>query len=178
MPVSATRRAWRILYALWEARTADGLADDPLSFADLRRRVGMRDGSQFNYHLQKLVGRFVFHDDAGYVLTRRGERIMGTVLAGTMTESVTFDAEPISDPCPLCGGAVVLHYGNEASPDKFTVCCTACEGAWANPGLPPGLLMIVDPLLPVGILDRTPAEMYEAQYTATQLHIASLVEGN
>jgi DNA-binding HxlR family transcriptional regulator len=36
------------------------LADaGPLSFSELRERVGVTDSGRFNYHLEKLVGRFV-----------------------------------------------------------------------------------------------------------------------
>ena len=42
-----------ILRTLWDAE------DHEATFTELREAVGMRDSGQFNYHLDKLTGRFV-----------------------------------------------------------------------------------------------------------------------
>ena len=55
-----------ILLALWEAMDPYAFPPEPaLSFSELRKRVGIRHGRQFNYHLDKLVGRFVHRADEG-----------------------------------------------------------------------------------------------------------------
>ncbi|WP_435157937.1 DUF7351 domain-containing protein [Haladaptatus sp. DFWS20] len=169
-----------ILHTLWDTQAKDPdeyHEREALSFAELRKRVGMRDGSQFNYHLKQLIGRFIHQTDDGYKLRRPGEQIISTILAGSLTEEVVFDAEPIDDPCPLCGGGVVLDHGTEQSPDHLLIRCTTCEGGWKLPGLPSGVLSVVPLLLPVGVRSRSLTEMYRAQFTWLKFHIKSMIEG-
>ncbi|MFB6206666.1 MAG: ArsR/SmtB family transcription factor, partial [Haloglomus sp.] len=64
-----------------------GEADGPLSFTELRDRVGIRQGSQFNYHLDKLVGHFVRKTDDGYELRLAGRRVIYAVLSEAVTEA-------------------------------------------------------------------------------------------
>jgi DNA-binding transcriptional ArsR family regulator len=71
--------------------------DDPaLSFTELRQRAGVDDSGLFNYHLEKLVGRFVRHTPEGYELGYRGQRVLRSP---TVEENGT-DAD---DGCPVCG---------------------------------------------------------------------------
>ena len=56
-----------ILLALWEAYEPFA-AENAVPFAELRRHVGMRDGSQFNYHLSRLVGHYVQKTETRYEL--------------------------------------------------------------------------------------------------------------
>lgn len=49
---------------------------ESLSFTELRERVGVRQGAQFNYHLDKLVGHFVTKTDGGYSLRPTGHRVI------------------------------------------------------------------------------------------------------
>jgi DNA-binding transcriptional ArsR family regulator len=57
-----------ILRALAESWNEAGFgAAYGLSFSELRERVGVRDSSRFNYHLQRLTGRFARKTDEGYV---------------------------------------------------------------------------------------------------------------
>ncbi len=67
---------------------------EPVSFAELRRRVGTKDSGRFNYHLDKLQPQFVTHVDeedgpSGYQPTWAGIRVVGAAMAGQ------FDAESI-----------------------------------------------------------------------------------
>jgi DNA-binding transcriptional ArsR family regulator len=87
-----------ILRALAAARREGGT---PIGFADLRRRVGMRDSGNFNYHVDRLVGSLVEREADGYRLTYAGESLVGTLLAGTH-ESHRLEVDA-SDPCPYCG---------------------------------------------------------------------------
>lgn len=85
----------RILRALAEA-------DDPLSFSELRRRVGVADGGRFNYHLSLVCEHFARETDAGYELDRAGARLVTAAdvdLAADATESLDTDV------CPVCGEA-------------------------------------------------------------------------
>ncbi|QSG06514.1 winged helix-turn-helix domain-containing protein [Halapricum desulfuricans] len=109
--------------------------DDPLTFSELRERVGMRDSGQFNYHLGKLKGQFVEQTEEGYELTTSGFRVLGAVFAGTYEER-TIDPVPIDDPCPLCGGRLTAVYDR----DHFEIVCEDCETHVIAYPAPPGIL--------------------------------------
>ncbi|WP_435063310.1 DUF7347 domain-containing protein [Halobaculum sp. EA56] len=86
-------------------------ADGPLSFSELRGRVGMRDTGRFNYHLGELRGRFVRERDGGYVLGHAGERVVLAAAdldaegAAALAEGWASDGDDGdgSDDCPVCG---------------------------------------------------------------------------
>lgn len=90
-----------------------GDAEGSLSFAELRTRVGVRDSGRFNYHLDKLTDRLVSKANGGYVLTRAGRQIDGTLEAGTY--ALTAEVEPIAlaEPCPTCGTTQTLRYEDQ-----------------------------------------------------------------
>jgi DNA-binding transcriptional ArsR family regulator/DNA-directed RNA polymerase subunit RPC12/RpoP len=119
-----------ILRELWAAAR-----EGPLSFSELRERVGTRDSGQFNYHLTKLCDRFVRKTDEGYTLRAAGGMVVTAVLAGQY-EAGGFD-EPVStgDPCPDCGGDVALTYEDE----RATIACLDCDYAAAAANVPPGV---------------------------------------
>lgn len=107
-------------------RTLGG-GDEPLSFTELRDHVGIRQGGQFNYHLEKLVGHFVAKTDAGYELRQPGRRVVQAVLSGAVTEDPMMPPRPAEWwPCPYCGGQVVVGYQQE----RVERYCTECEGLW------------------------------------------------
>ncbi len=102
-----------------------GEVDEPLTFTELRDRIGFRQGEQFNYHLEKLVGHFVEKTATGYVLRQPGYRVVQAVLSGAVTR------EPVMEPttvdwwsCPYCGGQVVIGYVSE----QVHRYCRECEG--------------------------------------------------
>ena len=163
-----------ILHALWKDQLPfeDHDFEEPppgsaVPFTTLRKRVGVRDGSQFNYHLKKLTGRFVHQTDDGYLLARPGLRILSAVLAGELTEDIVLDGVAIGEPCPLCGEQVVLEQGTDRLLDWLVCRCTACEGGWEVAAFLSGVLMSISPLTPVEVRDREPDEMYRALVTRT-----------
>lgn len=169
-----------ILHALWEEqdlRSPGAYPGSVVSFTTLRKRVGMRDGSQFNYHLKKLVGRFVHATGDGYVLRRAGHQVMSAVLSGSLTEFEVLDGVPIGEPCPLCGEQVVLELGTERMLDWLLARCTSCEGGWELPDLPTGVLMLVDPLEPAGMREQSPDEMYRTLVARTIHDFSSVADG-
>ncbi|MFW6449191.1 MAG: winged helix-turn-helix domain-containing protein [Halobacteriota archaeon] len=102
-----------------------GAHDEPLSFTELRNHVGIRQGGQFNYHLEKLVGHFVAKTDAGYELRQPGRRVVQAVLSGAVTEDPMMPPTPVDWwPCPYCGGQVVVGYQQE----RVERYCTECDG--------------------------------------------------
>ena len=169
-----------ILHALWEEQELDvpgNFPGPPISFTALRKRVEMRDPSQFNYHLKKLVGPFVHATEDGYALRWAGQQIVTAIRAGTLTEEVVLDEVAITDPCPLCGEEVVLEHGTERVLDWHLSRCTSCEGGWRVPDFPPGILVLVRPLEPAGIRERTPDEMYRAQLAWVAHEFTLMTEG-
>jgi hypothetical protein len=103
-----------VLRALWESE------GHRATFSALRERVGVSDSGRFNYHLGKLVGSFVRRVDApvpadgrsgtGYELTAAGEAVMGAVLSGAYTTRETVGPVAVTEPCPLCGGALTARF--------------------------------------------------------------------
>ncbi|MFC6954334.1 winged helix-turn-helix domain-containing protein [Halorubellus litoreus] len=168
----------RILEALYLARDTDRHPDvRPTPFSELRKRVGMADGSQFNYHLKQLVGPFVTQTEDGYVLRRAGERIVTAVLAGEYADAVVYDAEPIPTPCAICGGDVVLDYNVEPYLDYLVVRCTNCEGVMSGTGRPPGMLSLTDAMPPIGMQTRDPIETYLATFSFVGNQFRTIVDG-
>lgn len=116
-------------------RTLSGF-DDPVAFSELREAVGTQDSGQFNYHLGKLVGSFVRRTDAGYTLTLAGDRVVGALMAGTYTASVSFDPIEMDAECPECGAALVVEYEDE----HVVIRCTDCDEWRSMFPFPPGTL--------------------------------------
>lgn len=81
-----------------------------LGFSDLRRAVGMRDSGNFNYHLDKLRGRFVRNTDDGYQITAAGLRVVAAVLSGAYGGTKQLGPAPLEDPCPACGRDLTARY--------------------------------------------------------------------
>lgn len=127
-----------ILRVLLEAR------DRPLTFTELRRQVGMEDGSQFNYHLRKLEPAYVSHDDEGFFITTAGEEVVRSIVAGTFIEHPTLDPFGVDGECVDCGGGLLAWYDG----DFVCVGCADCDLLHYLSFLPPG-----------GLLDRTPEEV-------------------
>ena len=148
-----------ILLVLWEA--FEPWSDDTaLPFAAVRKRTGMADGSQFNYHLQQLVGQFVRRTDAGYELRRAGHEVVQTVIAGTGIEDVSLAPTEVDRDCYRCGGPTLVVYEDEM---LFWV-CTECDGLKAGDDFPEGMLGGIE-FDPAGVVDRSPGAMLNAAFT-------------
>lgn len=177
-----------ILEALWESsrlpdreETDDSIdwypGTNAISFTDLRNCVGMQDGSQFNYHLEKLVGRFVHKTDNGYVLARAGQRIVSIIRAEEFTDEIVFDSKSIETPCPVCDGDVVLESGTDRTLDYVFWRCTDCDGLRRVPGMASGVLGVMDSLSPAGVLERSSDEVIKALVTWTIHRQTMAVQG-
>jgi hypothetical protein len=129
-----------ILQELWLA------PERPVAFSDLRKRVGMRDSAQFNYHLSKLTDHFVRQTEDGYEFQYAGEKVVRAILAGTFTERVTLDF-PVEGDCFACGGDLEASYADE----RLTVHCTDCDEQYGRYAFPPG-----------GLRDRSTTEIETA----------------
>jgi hypothetical protein len=89
----------------------DDITDDVvlLSFSELWDAVGIEDSGRFNYHLDKLVGRFVHRTPKGYMLTVAGHRLAGSIVAGRY-ETTAAAPERVDRYCPACGSQLTAMY--------------------------------------------------------------------
>jgi DNA-binding transcriptional ArsR family regulator len=160
----------RILQAL-------GDTDEPLSFTELRDRIGVRQGSQFNYHLDKLVGQFVVKSEEGYKLSHSGRRVVKAVLSGMVTESPRIDRTEIDWPCERCGASIEVTYEQE----RVERYCTECAGTYGQPTRPDqgaeyGYLGSMS-LPPAGVEGRSPLEIQKAAAIWGHLEFLTAVSG-
>jgi hypothetical protein len=119
-----------ILRALWAAHTEDlgtvhGPTLEPVSFSRLRERAGVQDSGRFNYHLDRLVPRFVRSQAGGYVLTDAGARAVGAAVSGVYTGGDTSLDTTEMDDCtePDCSGTLRARYTD----GRMTVECGTCQ---------------------------------------------------
>jgi DNA-binding transcriptional ArsR family regulator len=162
-----------ILLALWESIDAGPPHSEPtVPFSELRRRVGMRHGRQFNYHLDKLVGRFVHRSDEGYTLTVSGKRILSTVMAGTVTDPPSFEDERIDAACLVCGSSTVVDYHDSV----LTQRCPDCDGLVQSADEPTGIIA-TEYRPPVGLVNRTPQEFVQQGKTWHRHRRHAFIEG-
>lgn len=152
-----------ILLALWEA--FEPWADEnAVSFTELRDRVGIEQGRQFTYHLDKLTGEFVRKTDGGYELRRLGHLLVQTIIAGTGVEDHTLAPTGIDLACYLCGAPTAVTYFDGV---LFWV-CTECDGLCKSDDVPTGTLAGAS-LDPAGFADRSPEELLNAAWTGGML---------
>ena len=156
-----------------------GETDEPLSFTEVRERVGIRQGAQFNYHLNKLVGHFVQKTDEGYELRRPGRRVIEAVLSGAITDDPSVAPTSVDFECRLCGAPLKLSYIQE----RVELYCTGCAGQYDEIGKPRNPDAPEDHgwlggynLPPAGIYGRSPAEILQTASLWT--HLAFIAWGN
>lgn len=184
MPAAAGRRATEafkllgnetrlaILLALWDAYEPH-TDDNAVPFTTLRNRVGLKQGAQFNYHLGKLVGRFVVKTEAGYELSRPGRKLVQSIIAGTGIEDPVLEPTEIDAPCPYCSAPTAITY---ADGYVYRV-CTDCEGdADPTAGQPRGALSGWT-FEPTGLSNRSAEEVYTASTIKNFARIVLRFEG-
>lgn len=95
--------------------------DDPaMGFAELRRAVGVRDSGTFNYHLEKLEGRFVRDTGDGYRITVTGVTVSVAVERGAYDADADLGPVGVGADCPECGGSLRVLF-----PDgRLSVTCS------------------------------------------------------
>lgn len=145
-----------ILLALWEAYDPH-TETSAVPFSALRKRVGVQDSGQFNYHLNKLEGPYVRKTDGGYVLQPTGLKLVGTVIAGT-GRGGTLERTVIDYDCDLCGAPTAITYEDGW---LFHI-CTECDGGLGGMAeYPPGALF-GEPFPPAALENRTTEEIFAA----------------
>jgi len=105
-----------------------GESEEPMAFSTLREAVGERDSGKFNYHLGKLTGHIVVHEDDGYRLSMAGRQMFGAIVSGAYTTDAELEAFEFEGPCPMCGrDQLVAEYADE----RALMYCPDCEH-WRN----------------------------------------------
>lgn len=170
--VLASETRLEILFALWEM--LDPISGDgSVPFSKLRKRVGISDSGQFNYHLEKLSGRFIRKTDGGYELRPTGRELVQTVIGGVGIEDQSLDPARIEKDCKYCGGTTELVYRDQI----LIMRCTNCAGCLGDEyGLPDGTIA-ARPFEPAGLLNRSPEAVYHAAFTPGILGWQAACEG-
>lgn len=153
-----------ILLAL-STPNGDSLNTPVLSFSELYARVDPDvNTSNFNYHLQQLLGHFVEEreddtahlnpdvaDEPGYALRPEGLLLTWIVRAGTTTTDATLDTFDAGFDCYHCNTRVEATYEN----GLFLIECPGCDYHYAYNPTPPGITHGTD--APADVLDRVGA---------------------
>lgn len=101
-----------IVEALADARRV-GWQPRGLTFAELRRAAGVADAGKFNYHLDALLGTFVYKEEDEYVLTNAGLEIEGTIRADPLEDTVDSRSGPVGRSCPTSGEPIQAVYDED-----------------------------------------------------------------
>jgi hypothetical protein len=152
-----------ILRALAESWNEAGFgAAYGLSFSELRERVGVRDSSRFNYHLQRLTGRFVRKTDEGYVFGYPGWRLARAIGRG-VHESVETEPVRFESDCYACGADELrARYVNEWA----WVTCPDCGVHLTDARMPPE-----------AFASRSPGELRTAIDRRTRRKVGLVLDG-
>jgi hypothetical protein len=123
-----------ILRALGDERVRS-VENPVLSFSELRSRIEPESrSSQFNYHLQQLVGTFLEQTDAGYRLRTEGWLLYTRLAAGTYDTREASLRTPAGFDCHYCGAAAAVSVDDA----QVRVHCPDCEYRYEVTALPPG----------------------------------------
>lgn len=163
------------------ARVLPATPDDALSFTELRKAVGLSPGAEFNYHLEKVTGHFVWKTDDGYELCQPGARVVEAVLSGIITEEPTLEPTRLEFACQLCGAPTIVSYREE----WVSLFCTECEGFYGQP--PAELPVPVElstngylggySLSPAGLQGRSAIDVFETAATWEMSNILAQSQG-
>ncbi len=114
----------------------DASAQTRMDFSTLYQQVDAKYSSGFNYHLDKLIPRFVTKDDDAYRLTAFGKRVARAVAAGTFSANYKFGPIKLNGACLICGEEELNASYNG---DMFTVECDECGEVVIHIQVPPNL---------------------------------------
>lgn len=138
-------------------------ADRRYSFTELYAAVDAPNTSQFSYHLEKLVPKYVDHTEQGYVIRDAGRRIVQSMNAGEYSVVPEFEPLAVSTHCPNCEetAATATYDGRMA-----TVCCQTC-----------GDELLRYDLRPAHVADRGSREALRAADRQMRAEFDSAVDG-
>lgn len=125
----------RIVETLGDARVQRG-SRPVLSFSELRSRADLDiPSSQFNYHLQRLRGRFVEKVEGGYRMRVEGRIVYQALRAGTFDLTGRRSRHALDVECHYCDGVVEAAFDDGVA----TVTCRDCDHCYDVMGVPPAI---------------------------------------
>lgn len=104
-----------------------------MTFTELHDAVDVKSSSQFSYHLDQLVGRFISETPDGYRLTYGGHKIVRTILSGSYESSSEFEERTIEGVCVFCEESSLLA---ALEGEQFVVRCDECESVLLTTDFP------------------------------------------
>lgn len=108
-----------------------------LSFSELHSRVDVDvRSSQFNYHLQKLVGHFLEQTEDGYQLRPEGQLLYKTLVAGTFDRRSSLSSVDAGVDCYYCTTSVKATFDD----GLVRIQCPGCEYLYDIATVPPGVV--------------------------------------
>lgn len=156
-----------------------GEADGPLAYSELFERVEYDDSSNFNYHLEKLLGHFVRKTDEGYEPRLAGRHVVQAIFSGVVTNDPVLDRTEVDMSCMYCGAPVEMGYHDST----VLVYCAECEGQIERKNPVDQWPIESDDIVgyvaipPAGVYDRTPTEILEAAAVNTVADLQSITRG-
>lgn len=157
-----------------------GEADEPLTYSELFNNIEYDDPSNFNYHIEKLVGHFVRRTDEGYKPRLAGRRVVQAILSGVVTENPVMERTDIDSTCMYCDGTLEIGYHDEV----ILLYCTECEGQIDKVGDTVDRWPIASDdivgyvsIPPAGVYDRSPSEVLDAAAVTTVAGIQQIARG-
>lgn len=145
---------------------------EPLSYSALLERLDIDDHGKLNYHLDKLLDRFISRTSEGYELTDAGMKLVQATIAGSILETPTFPPTGVGIDCPLCGAPVEIEYDDGAVRAR----CSRCPGPRPRPGQPSGTLFRID-FPPNGFRRTSLAAVLDAAHLFAQNGFMTALEG-
>jgi len=107
-----------------------------LSFSELYSKADVDIAtSQFNYHLQKLVGPFINNTEDGYRLRHGAVTLYRTILAGTYTRETYIEDFKVGVDCYSCDAPIEARYADR----RFTILCSGCGQEYSDTTAPPSI---------------------------------------
>lgn len=95
----------------------------PRSFVELQNAAGFEDSGRFNYHLDRLLGRFVTKSERGYDLRAAGAKAVNIVTDERFGESPPPVDCAVDADCPNCGACLRARYEDE----NVEIICSECS---------------------------------------------------
>ncbi len=157
-----------------------GDVDEPLAFSALYDRLELTDSSQFNYHLEKLLGHFVHKVDGEYALARPGERVVEAIRSGAVTGDPELERTPVEGRCSDCGEELSIQWRN----GSVEVFCGTCESRWdrswgrvGSPDAAESGYLGRFPFPPAGLQNRSPEAVLRAAHVWSTLELVAVSAG-
>jgi hypothetical protein len=125
-----------IVETLGDARVESGIRPT-VSFSELRARSDLDiPSSQFNYHLQRLLGTFVEKTEDGYRMRVEGRLVYQALRAGTFDRTGPASIHDLDVDCHYCGGTLQATFRDAVA----RVACRDCDHLYEILGVPPAVL--------------------------------------